>query len=208
MPALKTIRKHCPEALISIDTYLAPVAAKALEAGANWINDVSAGRRDPDLLRVVADAGCPVVLMHSRGNSETMDKLTQYADVVADVKEALIQRSEAAIQAGVDERQIIWDPGLGFAKTYEPTADTGTRTTNSWTTTGTDRPFTQEIHRCGAGRAQTQSSDLGNCCRGMPLRPGGCCRGTGARCGSDQPDATYGSRDLVIQSQFTNANRN
>ena len=119
MPALKTIRKHCPEALISIDTYLAPVAARALEAGANWINDVSAGRRDPDLLRVVADAGCPVVLMHSRGNSETMDKLTQYADVVAEVKEALIKRSEVAIQAGVDERKIIWDPGLGFAKTHE-----------------------------------------------------------------------------------------
>ena len=119
LPALKSIRQHCPEALISIDTFLAPVAAKALDAGANWINDVSGGRRDPDLLRVVADAGCPVVLMHSRGDSQTMDQLTTYADVVADVKEALLERSEAALQAGVDESQIIWDPGLGFAKTHE-----------------------------------------------------------------------------------------
>ena len=119
LPALKAIRQHCPEALISIDTFLAPVAAKALEAGANWINDVSGGRRDPDLLRVVADAGCPVVLMHSRGDSQTMDHLTTYTDVMTDVKEALLERSEAAIQAGVDERQIIWDPGLGFAKTHE-----------------------------------------------------------------------------------------
>ena len=119
LPALNAIRQHCPDALISVDTFLAPVAAKALEAGANWINDVSGGRRDPDLLRVVADAGCPVVLMHSRGDSQTMDQLTAYGDVVTDVKEALVERSEAAIQAGVRESQIIWDPGLGFAKTHE-----------------------------------------------------------------------------------------
>ena len=119
LPALKAIRERCPDALISVDTFLAPVAAKALEAGASWINDVSGGRRDPDLLRVVADAGCPVVLMHSRGNSQSMDQLTNYSDVVADVKGALVERSEAAIQAGVQESQIIWDPGLGFAKTHE-----------------------------------------------------------------------------------------
>ena len=119
MPALKAIRKRNPDALISVDTFLAPVAARALEAGASWINDVSGGRRDPDLLRVVADAGCPVVLMHSRGNSQSMDQLTSYSDVVADVKGALVERSEAAIKAGVQESQIIWDPGLGFAKTHE-----------------------------------------------------------------------------------------
>ena len=119
LPALNTIRQHCPDALLSVDTFLAPVAAKALEAGANWINDVSGGRRDPDLLRVVADAGCPVVLMHSRGNSQTMDQLTAYPDVLGDVKAALVERSDAAIEAGVRESQIIWDPGLGFAKTHE-----------------------------------------------------------------------------------------
>ena len=119
LPALSTIRQHCPDALLSVDTFLAPVAAKALEAGANWINDVSGGRRDPDLLRVVADADCPVVLMHSRGNSQTMDQLTAYPDVVGDVKAALVERSDAAIEAGVRESQIIWDPGLGFAKTHE-----------------------------------------------------------------------------------------
>ncbi|WP_250398505.1 dihydropteroate synthase [Synechococcus sp. MU1648] len=119
LPALKAIRKRNPDALISVDTFLAPVAARALEAGASWINDVSGGRHDPDLLRVVADAGCPVVLMHSRGNSQSMDQLTSYSDVVADVKGALVERSEAAIKAGVQESQIIWDPGLGFAKTHE-----------------------------------------------------------------------------------------
>ena len=119
LPALKSIRQRCPEALISIDTFLAPVAAKALEAGANWINDVSGGRRDPDLLRVVADAGCPVVLMHSRGNSRTMDQLTNYTDVVQEVREGLEERTESALKAGISVDQIIWDPGLGFAKTAE-----------------------------------------------------------------------------------------
>ena len=119
LPALSTIRSHFPEVLISVDTFLAPVAAAALEAGASWINDVSGGRRDPELLRVVADAGCPVVLMHSRGNSQTMDGLTDYNDVTQEVKAGLVERTDAAIKAGVKEEQIIWDPGLGFAKTHD-----------------------------------------------------------------------------------------
>ncbi len=65
--------------LISIDTFRAPVAEAALAAGAHWINDVSAGRRDPDLMAVVAAADCPCVLMHSRGDSRTMDGLAHYA---------------------------------------------------------------------------------------------------------------------------------
>ena len=119
LPALSTIRSHFPEALVSVDTFLARVAAAALEAGASWINDVSGGRRDPELLRVVADAGCPVVLMHSRGNSQTMDGLTDYDDVMQEVKAGLIERTDAAINAGVKQEQIIWDPGLGFAKTHD-----------------------------------------------------------------------------------------
>ena len=80
---------------------------------------MSGGRRDPDLLRVVADAACPVVLMHSRGTSQTMDDLTVYDDLIQDVKAGLWERTNAAISAGVKEAQIIWDPGLGFAKTHE-----------------------------------------------------------------------------------------
>ena len=119
LPTLTAIRQHCPNALLSVDTFLAPVAAAALEAGATWINDVSGGRRDPDLLRVVAEAGCPVVLMHSRGNSKTMDQLTDYADVVAEVKSGLEERTEAAMRSGVKPNQVIWDPGLAFAKTHD-----------------------------------------------------------------------------------------
>ena len=114
---LRTIRHQHPSALISVDTFHAAVAEAALNAGADWINDVSGGERDPAMLPLMAEAGCPVVLMHSRGNSRTMDDLTDYDDVVLDVLQGLRARSDAAVAAGVDADRIIWDPGLGFAKT-------------------------------------------------------------------------------------------
>ena len=61
--------------------------------GADWINDISGGRRDPDILRVVSDAGCPYILTHSRGNSVSMDRLTSYGKVISDVKEELLRRT-------------------------------------------------------------------------------------------------------------------
>lgn len=124
LPGLRRILATLPPPvaggpLLSIDTFLAPVAEAALAAGAHWINDVSAGRRDPALLTVVAAADCPCVLMHSRGDSRSMDGLATYADVVTEVREELLRASEAALSAGVRTDQLIWDPGLGFAKTTE-----------------------------------------------------------------------------------------
>jgi len=107
--------------LISVDTFRAPVAEAALAAGADWINDVSGGRADPAILPLVAQAGCPYVLMHSRGDSQSMDGLTEYgsAGVVLVVLAELQQASERALAAGLRREQLIWDPGLGFAKTTE-----------------------------------------------------------------------------------------
>ncbi len=119
LPALTAIRSAHPGALLSIDTFHAAVAEAALAAGAHWINDVSGGRRDPALLAVAAAAGCPLVLMHSRGDSRSMDGLARYGDVVAEVRAELLQASEAALAAGVRAEQLIWDPGLGFAKTTD-----------------------------------------------------------------------------------------
>lgn len=119
LPVLSAIRAAYPRCLLSVDTFHAEVAAAALAAGADWINDVTGGRRDPAILRVVAGAGCPYVLMHSRGDSRTMDSLTNYDDVVEDVCAALLQSSRQAQAAGVARSQLIWDPGLGFAKTHE-----------------------------------------------------------------------------------------
>lgn len=116
LPPLAAIRAAHPSALLSIDTFHASVAEAALAAGAHWINDVSGGRRDPALLRLVASAGCPLVLMHSRGDSRTMDQLAHYDDVVAEVRAELLAATETALAAGVGARQLIWDPGLGFAK--------------------------------------------------------------------------------------------
>ncbi|MFB9238496.1 dihydropteroate synthase [Plantactinospora siamensis] len=101
---------------LSIDTTRAAVAAAALAAGVTVVNDVSGGLADPDMARVVADAGCPWVLMHWRGHSRRMAELAHYADVVTDVKAELGRRIDAAVAAGVAPGRIIVDPGLGFAK--------------------------------------------------------------------------------------------
>ncbi|PHX88227.1 MAG: dihydropteroate synthase, partial [Synechococcus sp. Baikal-G1] len=101
LPALELIRAALPQVLLSIDTYRAPVAAAALEAGADWLNDVSAGRMDPKLLGVAAGWGCPLVLMHSRGTSRSMDSLTAYGDLVDDVIGELQEASGRARAAGV-----------------------------------------------------------------------------------------------------------
>jgi dihydropteroate synthase len=116
---MAAIRAAHPEAILSVDTFRAPVAAAALEAGADWINDVGGGRRDPAILKVAAVADCPYVLMHSRGDSTSMDELAVYGDVVQEVRQELLESSERAMAAGIRRERLIWDPGLGFAKTTE-----------------------------------------------------------------------------------------
>jgi dihydropteroate synthase len=101
---------------LSIDTTRSAVAAAALAAGAVIVNDVSGGLADPDMAKVVADAGCPWVLMHWRGHSRVMGQLATYRDVVAEVRAELLDRVAAATAAGVDPARLILDPGIGFAK--------------------------------------------------------------------------------------------
>jgi dihydropteroate synthase len=101
---------------VSVDTYRAAVAEAALAAGAVIVNDVSGGLGDPDMARVVRDAGCPWILMHWRGHSASMQQLAHYDDVVGEVRDELAQRVDAAVAAGVDASRLVLDPGLGFAK--------------------------------------------------------------------------------------------
>jgi dihydropteroate synthase len=103
----------------SIDTTRASVAAAALSAGAVVVNDVSGGLADRDMVRVVADAGCPWILMHWRGHSDRMRDLAVYTDVVKEVCAELGARVDAALAGGVAADRLILDPGLGFAKTAE-----------------------------------------------------------------------------------------
>jgi dihydropteroate synthase len=101
---------------VSIDTRKATVAAAALAAGATMVNDVSAGRHDPDLLGVAADAKVPLVLMHMLGTPATMQDDPRYDDVVAQVEAFLAERCRAAEAAGVDHQALVVDPGIGFGK--------------------------------------------------------------------------------------------
>ncbi|PLN77812.1 Dihydropteroate synthase [Aspergillus taichungensis] len=120
IPAIRHIRTTIPEAsstAISIDTYRARVAAEACAAGADIINDVSAGQLDPAMLRTAAQTGKSIILMHMRGTPSTMTKLTDYPNgVVADVGAELRARIADAEAAGIRRWRIILDPGLGFAK--------------------------------------------------------------------------------------------
>lgn len=104
---------------ISVDTSRSIVARAAVEAGADFVNDVTGGTGDPQMFAVVAQLGVPVVLMHSRGTPQTMQTLTDYQDVVGEVCQFLEYQASSAIAAGVDARSIVLDPGIGFAKTYE-----------------------------------------------------------------------------------------
>lgn len=114
---LGSLRERPPGISLSVDTSLAPVAEAALDAGAVLVNDVTAGRGDPDLLPLVADRGAAVCLVHMRGAPRTMQRDPRYGDVVAEVRDALAARLEAAVAAGVPEERVILDPGIGFGKT-------------------------------------------------------------------------------------------
>jgi dihydropteroate synthase len=104
-------------AVISVDTRKASVMRAAIGAGAGLINDVSALSYDADALAAVAALGCPVVLMHAKGDPRTMQDNPTYADVLLEVYDALEARIEAAEAAGIARRLVMVDPGIGFGKT-------------------------------------------------------------------------------------------
>jgi dihydropteroate synthase len=104
---------------VSVDTSKATVACRALELGAEMVNDVTALRGDPDLAGVVADAGCYLCLMHMLGEPRTMQDDPRYDDVVSDVKRFLEERLAFAVSQGIREELVCLDPGIGFGKTVE-----------------------------------------------------------------------------------------
>ncbi len=120
IPVITAIRQQLSaEVLISIDTRLSTVAKAALAAGANMINDVSAGRDDAAILTVAAQANCPLILMHSQGTPQTMQDNPYYDNVVDEVLTGLLNDVQKAIAAGVKQHNLIIDPGIGFGKRAE-----------------------------------------------------------------------------------------
>lgn len=115
--SIKTILKHFPEAKISIDSFRSEVARAAIQEGAVMVNDVSGGELDPMMFETVSKLNVPYVLMHMRGNPKTMTKLTEYDDVVRTVIDFFLPRIQKLTQLG--QKDIIIDPGFGFAKTRE-----------------------------------------------------------------------------------------
>ncbi|PKI82290.1 trifunctional dihydropteroate synthetase [Malassezia vespertilionis] len=107
---------HTCNTPISIDTFHASVAARALDAGAALVNDISGGMRDPAMLPLIAERKCPYILMHMRGDQHTMSALANYQDVGGEVCAELGERLAAALRAGIPRWNIILDPGIGFAK--------------------------------------------------------------------------------------------
>ncbi len=127
IPVIKAIRAEL-DLPISIDTYRADVAQAALDVGADWVNDVWGLRMDPNMAYVVAQVGCPVVIMHNRSKPKDVDQEArlggryigvEYDNLIKDIKSELQESIELAIAAGIQEEQIILDPGVGFGKTVE-----------------------------------------------------------------------------------------
>ncbi len=117
VPVIEGIAALGLGAQISVDTMKLAVAEAAVDAGATYINDVTAFRHDPDLAGLVADRGLDCCLMHMLGEPRTMQENPHYDDVVSDVKAFLEDRLAAAVAAGVAEERVQLDPGIGFGKT-------------------------------------------------------------------------------------------
>ncbi|MBW4672063.1 MAG: dihydropteroate synthase [Cyanomargarita calcarea GSE-NOS-MK-12-04C] len=115
---LQVLRQEIPVP-ISVDTTRAVVASAAIEAGADMVNDISGGTFDPEMFTTVAKSAVPIILMHIRGNPQTMQQMTDYPDVMAEIQSFLATQIEKAIAAGIEQERIIIDPGIGFAKNYE-----------------------------------------------------------------------------------------
>jgi dihydropteroate synthase len=121
IPIIEAIRQHpdTQQIPISIDTTKAAVAHAAIEAGADMINDVSAGQFDSSMFRATARLGVPYIMMHMRGTPATMQQMTDYDDVVTEILAFFETQIERAIACGIDRDRLIIDPGIGFAKTYQ-----------------------------------------------------------------------------------------
>ncbi len=117
VPAVEAILARRPECLISVDTSKAAVARAALGRGAVVVNDVTALRADPAMAETVAELGAGVVLMHMQGEPRTMQTDPVYRDVVAEVREFFDERLAATRVAGISDRCVAFDPGIGFGKT-------------------------------------------------------------------------------------------
>jgi dihydropteroate synthase len=115
IPVMEALRKEFPEVVLSVDTFRSEVARAAVEHGADIINDISGGELDQQMFETVAQLGCPYMLMHMRGTPQTMNTVTNYDHLFGEITAYFSERIQVLRSIGV--KDIIIDPGFGFAKT-------------------------------------------------------------------------------------------
>ncbi len=117
IPAIQLIKQEIPEAIISIDTYQSEVAQFSVKVGASIVNDISFGELDPKMLKTVTMLKVPYIGMHMKGSPEIMQEDPFYEDVMEEILDFFIQKSEQCKHLGIDD--LIIDPGFGFGKTLD-----------------------------------------------------------------------------------------
>jgi len=117
IPAVKAVRERFPDTFISIDTVWAEVARQAVDAGADMVNDISSASMDDTLIPTVGELGVPYILMHMQGKPQTMQNNPQYDNVITDILDFFIHKTNELRENGIQD--IIIDPGFGFGKTVE-----------------------------------------------------------------------------------------
>ncbi len=119
LSVIEVLRQEIAAVPISVDTTRAVVAAAAVKAGADIVNDISGGTFDSDMLKTVARLNVPIVLMHLRGTPQTMQQMTDYENLLGEIYQFLERQIDSAIACGVNYSKIIIDPGIGFAKNQQ-----------------------------------------------------------------------------------------
>jgi dihydropteroate synthase len=118
LPVISELRNNT-DTLLSVDTTKAEVARRALDAGADIINDISSFKFDPDMLPLAAEREVPVILMHLKGNPKTMQNNPSYDNLLEEVKSFFQERIDTAVSSGIKKEKIIIDPGIGFGKNFK-----------------------------------------------------------------------------------------
>lgn len=118
LPILKTLIAKRARVAISVDTNKPEIAHAALQAGAEIVNDVT-GFRDPEMIEVCRNSSCGLVVMHMKGNPQTMQKAPSYRDLMVEIRAFFEERLDTLTRAGIDPSRIVFDPGIGFGKTLE-----------------------------------------------------------------------------------------
>jgi dihydropteroate synthase len=119
IPVIESIKKNNSEILISVDTYKSYVAKRAVDAGADLVNDISGLTFDPNMLSYLSGKGIPVILMHINGRPKTMQNNPVYDDLIKDIRNFFLKQCNIAKENGIKKNHIILDPGIGFGKSFE-----------------------------------------------------------------------------------------